>query len=116
MKARRSIILPGTRVTAIPKSAPTCAKGTPRPRVTAPPNPRSAVHDPHTVPARRINEDRKDKRMKTLTLAAVLCMVAGSAVAQSPSCKTHASEKRLAGAALNSFLKKCESDAQKACD
>jgi hypothetical protein len=54
--------------------------------------------------------------MKALTLAAVLCMVAGSAVAQSPSCKAHASEKKLAGAALNSFLKKCESDAQKSCD
>jgi hypothetical protein len=40
----------------------------------------------------------------------------GSAFAQAPSCKAQATEKKLAGAALNSFMKKCESDAQKACD
>jgi hypothetical protein len=40
----------------------------------------------------------------------------GGAFAQNPSCKSQASEKRLAGAALNSFMKKCETDAQKACD
>ena len=54
--------------------------------------------------------------MKALILAAVLGLIAGSAFAQSPSCKANASEKKLAGAALNSFMKKCESDAQKACD
>ena len=31
------------------------------------------------------------------------------------SCKAQASDKKLAGAALNSFMKKCESDAAKAC-
>jgi len=31
------------------------------------------------------------------------------------SCKTQASDKKLAGAAMNSFLKKCEADATKAC-
>jgi hypothetical protein len=40
----------------------------------------------------------------------------GGAFAQNPSCKSQASEKRLAGAALNSFMKKCETDAQKACN
>jgi len=40
----------------------------------------------------------------------------GSAFAQAPTCKAQATEKRLAGAALNSFMKKCESDAQKSCD
>jgi len=54
--------------------------------------------------------------MKTLMLAAVLCSIAGSAFAQSPSCKANAGEKKLAGAALTSFMKKCESDAQKSCD
>jgi len=33
-----------------------------------------------------------------------------------PSCKAQATEKKLAGAALNSFMKRCETDAQKACD
>ena len=54
--------------------------------------------------------------MKALILAAALGLIAGNAVAQSPSCKANAGEKRLAGAALNSFMKKCESDAQKSCD
>jgi hypothetical protein len=30
-------------------------------------------------------------------------------------CKAQASEKKLAGAALTSFMKKCESDAKKTC-
>jgi hypothetical protein len=42
--------------------------------------------------------------------------IVGGAFAQAPSCKAQASEKKLAGAALNSFMKKCETDAQKACD
>ena len=32
------------------------------------------------------------------------------------SCKAQATEKKLAGAALNSFMKKCETDAQTVCD
>jgi hypothetical protein len=42
--------------------------------------------------------------------------VVGGAFAQAPTCKGQAAEKKLAGAALNSFMKKCESDAQKTCD
>jgi psiF repeat len=42
--------------------------------------------------------------------------VVGGAFAQAPTCKAQATEKKLAGAALNSFMKKCESDAQKSCD
>jgi hypothetical protein len=42
--------------------------------------------------------------------------VVGGAYAQSSTCKAQASEKRLAGAALNSFMKKCQTDAQKTCD
>lgn len=53
--------------------------------------------------------------MKRIVLAAVLCVFAGSAFAQTPSCKVNAGEKKLAGAALNSFMKKCQSDAQKSC-
>jgi hypothetical protein len=54
--------------------------------------------------------------MKTLSLALALCVFAGAANAQSPSCKAQAGEKKLAGAALTSFMKKCESDAAKSCD
>ena len=32
------------------------------------------------------------------------------------SCKEHATEKKLAGAALHSFMTKCEKDAQTSCD
>jgi hypothetical protein len=33
-----------------------------------------------------------------------------------PTCKAQATEKKLAGAALNSFMKKCQTDAQASCD
>jgi hypothetical protein len=55
--------------------------------------------------------------MRTLllfTLAAVLATAA--AYAQSADCRTTAAEKNLAGAALTSFMKKCERDAQSACN
>ena len=42
--------------------------------------------------------------------------VAGSAPAQAPTCTASAAEKKLAGAAKTSFLKKCERDASAACD
>jgi uncharacterized membrane protein len=55
--------------------------------------------------------------MRTIVFAGLVCALAGSsAYAQGPSCKAQATEKKLAGAALNSFMKKCETDAQKACD
>ena len=58
--------------------------------------------------------------MRMIILAGLMVAFAGGVVggafAQAPSCKAQASEKKLAGAALNSFMKKCETDAQKACD
>ena len=54
--------------------------------------------------------------MKSIALAAAFCIVAGSAFAQSASCKAQATDKKLAGAAMTSFMKKCEGDAQKTCD
>ena len=54
--------------------------------------------------------------MKSIILAAAFCIVAGSAFAQSATCKSQASDKKLAGAAFNSFMKKCQTDAQKTCD
>ncbi|MEZ5788004.1 MAG: PsiF family protein [Xanthobacteraceae bacterium] len=54
--------------------------------------------------------------MKMLTLTATLLAGIASAHAQSPSCKVQATEKKLAGAALTSFMKKCERDATTACN
>lgn len=51
--------------------------------------------------------------MKALVLAAVLAFAAGNAHAAA--CKVEASNKKLAGAALNSFMTKCEKDANAAC-
>lgn len=42
--------------------------------------------------------------------------VAAQQTAQAPSCKLQAGDKKLAGAALTSFMKKCEGDAKSACD
>jgi hypothetical protein len=50
--------------------------------------------------------------MRMIILAAALSLVATSAFAN---CKSEASAKKLAGAALTSFMKKCESDATTKC-
>jgi len=52
--------------------------------------------------------------MRALLLAAAFALTAGSA--QAAACKIEASNKKLAGAALNSFMTKCEKDAQAVCD
>ena len=60
--------------------------------------------------------------MKAAAIVLVACFLAGSALAQTatsdakPSCKAQATDKKLAGAALTSFMKKCQSDATAACD
>ena len=54
--------------------------------------------------------------MKSVVLAAALSLIASSAYAQGASCKVQATEKKLAGAALNSFMTKCKNDAKAACD
>ena len=52
-----------------------------------------------------------------MAFAVATIMLAGApAKADGPTCKAQAAEKKLAGAALNSFSKKCEADATKACD
>ena len=55
---------------------------------------------------------------KTFALAALALALAGAptlAYADS-SCATQATDKKLAGAAKDSFLKKCVNDAKAACD
>jgi len=54
--------------------------------------------------------------MKRLGLTILISLLATSAYAQNPTCKAQATDKKLAGAALTSFMKKCESDAKKGCD
>lgn len=58
--------------------------------------------------------------MKSLVAAAVIVLFSSSAFAAGPSCDAQAAEKKLAGAAKTSFVKKCEKDAadaaQKTCD
>jgi hypothetical protein len=55
--------------------------------------------------------------MKRIALAVALsCAAFSSAVATDQTGKSQADTKKLAGAALTSFMKKCESDAQTACD
>lgn len=61
------------------------------------------------------------KTMLAATAATAFVLLAATAQAQTPpaahaSCKAQATEKKLHGAALTSFLKKCESDAQASCD
>ena len=52
---------------------------------------------------------------KCLTIALALALAA-PAFAQNASCMATATDKKLAGAAKTSFLKKCEADAATTCD
>ncbi len=56
--------------------------------------------------------------MKKMLLAALLSTLAATAFAQDakPTCKVQATEKKLAGAALNSFMTKCQKDATTTCE
>jgi hypothetical protein len=55
--------------------------------------------------------------MKFAIMAAGLALVcATAAYAQGPTCKSQSGDKKLAGAALKSFMTKCEKDAKAACD
>jgi hypothetical protein len=56
--------------------------------------------------------DNREELMKTIVLAAVLSLMASSAFA---TCKSDAADKKLAGAALKSFMTKCEKDAAATC-
>jgi len=52
--------------------------------------------------------------MKRILIATALSLYAVGAFAAT--CKDQAADKKLAGAALTSFLKKCEKDAHASCD
>jgi hypothetical protein len=57
-----------------------------------------------------------EEMMKRLVLALLLSSFAISGAIADPTCHDKASDKKLSGAALTSFVKKCESDAKSACD
>jgi hypothetical protein len=54
--------------------------------------------------------------MRFLIGGVVLAALTGGAYAQGATCKAQVADKKLAGAAMNSFMKKCESDAKKTCE
>ena len=51
--------------------------------------------------------------MKRVALIVAVCLASGPAFA---TCKSEATDKKLAGAALKSFMTKCARDAKTACD
>jgi hypothetical protein len=53
---------------------------------------------------------------RILLVTALLAFNAVAQAADGPSCAVSAADKKLAGAAKNSFMKKCETDAKAACD
>jgi len=48
--------------------------------------------------------------MRTLIVATLVCLFAGTAFAQDATCAAQVGDKKLAGAAKTSFVKKCCSD------
>jgi hypothetical protein len=56
---------------------------------------------------------QKEVPMKSITLALAICLISVPAFA---TCKSDAADKKLAGAALKSFMTKCERDAKAACE
>ena len=56
--------------------------------------------------------------MRTALMALAVVFVSATTWAQTApaTCKSQATDKKLAGAALTSFMKKCETDAAAACD
>jgi hypothetical protein len=59
----------------------------------------------------------QENPMKKMLLAVVLSTCAATAFAQdtATTCKSQATDKKLAGAALKSFMTKCERDAKTSC-
>ena len=54
--------------------------------------------------------------MRSLILATLLSLAAAPVLADGGSCAARSTEKKLAGAAKTSFMKKCTEDAQKHCE
>ncbi len=52
--------------------------------------------------------------IRIVLVSGFLAMTAGAALADG-TCKSNAADKKLAGAAMTSFMKKCQTDATKSC-
>jgi hypothetical protein len=78
--------------------------------------PRDASHLTFAADQRPLEQVfiQQEDFMKRIALALAFSMIAGSAYAAS--CAADSAEKKLAGAAKTSFMKKCETDAKASCD
>jgi len=54
--------------------------------------------------------------MKKVFFGVLIASAMATSAFAADTCKSQATDKKLAGAALNSFMKKCQGDAQKTCD
>jgi hypothetical protein len=54
--------------------------------------------------------------MRAVIVCMILMLGILPAAAQTATCKSQAAEKKLAGAALKSFMTKCEKDSKATCD
>jgi len=54
--------------------------------------------------------------MRLLSISLAFMCLCGSVLAQQATCTATAAEKKLAGAAKNSFLQKCEREAAERCE
>ena len=54
--------------------------------------------------------------MRLIVMSIALSLYAATALAAGSTCKDTATDKKLAGAALTSFMTKCQKDAQATCD
>ncbi len=54
--------------------------------------------------------------MRILLAALISATLCGAALADDATCSANAKDKKLAGAALKSFMTKCERDAKSKCD
>lgn len=58
----------------------------------------------------------KEDAMRVIMTLIVSCLMSSAAMAADATCNATAKEKKLHGAALNSFITKCEKDAKTKCD
>jgi hypothetical protein len=75
---------------------------------------RAAATDPKQGLSVGPSTHHKGRDMKQIVLAVLFGFVATGAYADT--CKKDAADKKLAGAALTSFMKKCQNDARAACE
>jgi hypothetical protein len=54
--------------------------------------------------------------LRSTFFVSVLCLLAGPTLGADETCDARAKDKKLAGAALTSFMTKCEKDAKASCD